>query len=276
MRKIILVRHGATAGTEARRYSGAGTDEPLSTAGVAALREMRETHGKGMPSCGVADVIPRGGVREAAHRALERVYTSGMARCAQTAGVLFPGAVQVPVPDLREMDFGVFEGKSFADLKDDACYRAWVEAACEPSCPGGESRREFAERCVRGFRSVMAEGDERADEDVREGASERTDASERADASAAQRACGGEKGHMDEGAGDHASAQDALTVFVVHAGTIRALLSELAEPAAEYFSVETRPGGAWACVWDGRALRDATPYDDALSAVNASRGLGER
>ncbi|MFR7736012.1 MAG: hypothetical protein ACLU0V_00050 [Eggerthella lenta] len=31
--EVVFVRHGATAGTEDHRYSGAGTDEPLSSAG---------------------------------------------------------------------------------------------------------------------------------------------------------------------------------------------------------------------------------------------------
>ena len=48
-------------------------------------------------------------------------------------------------------------------------------------------------------------------------------------------------------------------VFVVHAGTVKALLSELAVPKMGYFDVHTEPGGAWAATWDGRCLRDVRP-----------------
>ena len=48
-------------------------------------------------------------------------------------------------------------------------------------------------------------------------------------------------------------------VFVVHAGTVKALLSELAVPKMGYFDVYTEPGGAWAATWDGRCLRDVRP-----------------
>ena len=48
-------------------------------------------------------------------------------------------------------------------------------------------------------------------------------------------------------------------VFVVHAGTVKALLSDLAVPKMGYFDVYTEPGGAWAATWDGRCLRDVRP-----------------
>lgn len=48
-------------------------------------------------------------------------------------------------------------------------------------------------------------------------------------------------------------------VFVVHAGTVKALLSELAVPKMGYFDVHTEPGGAWAATWDGRCLLDVRP-----------------
>ena len=67
--EVVFVRHGATAGTEDHRYSGAGTDEPLlSSAGERALRDL------------------------ACYRDVFRVITSGMARTDQTARILFPNA----------------------------------------------------------------------------------------------------------------------------------------------------------------------------------------
>lgn len=86
--EVVFVRHGATAGTEDHRYSGAGTDEPLSSAGERALRDL------------------------ACDRDVFRVITSGMARTDQTARILFPNAELMACPGLREMDFGDFEGEA--------------------------------------------------------------------------------------------------------------------------------------------------------------------
>lgn len=188
--EVVFVRHGATAGTEDHRYSGAGTDEPLSSAGERALRDL------------------------ACYRDVFRVITSGMARTDQTARILFPNAELMACPGLREMDFGDFEGRSAAELKEDARYRAWVDSWCESRCPHGEGKSDFTRRVVAAFKEACE--------------SERAQGSGRA-------------------------------VFVVHAGTVKALLSELAVPKMGYFDVHTEPGGAWAATWDGHCLRDVRP-----------------
>lgn len=182
---VELVRHGATRGTEARRYEGAGSDTPLSEEGARRLEGM--------------DADP----------SVTVVYTSGMVRCSQTASILFPAARQVVVSGLREMAFGAFEGKSFADLADDASYRAWVEGGCTAPCPGGEDQAGFVRRTVEAFRAL-------ADERMRAG--------------------------------------DARCVVVAHAGTVRAVASELARPAVAYFDANTPPAGRWTFSWDGAHL----------------------
>ena len=188
--EVVFVRHGATAGTEDHRYSGAGTDEPLSSAGERALRDL------------------------ACDRDVFRVITSGMARTDQTARILFPNAELMACPGLREMDFGDFEGRSAAELKEDARYRAWVDSWCETRCPHGEGKSDFTRRVVAAFKEACESG-------------------------------------CAQGSG--------RAVFVVHAGTVKALLSELAVPKMGYFDVHTEPGGAWAATWDGRCLLDVRP-----------------
>lgn len=116
---IFLLRHGATAYNAEGRYQGR-TDVPLSPAGRAALRP--------------ADFSP------------ETVYVSPLSRAAETAAILFPGAAQIPVPALMEMDFGAFEGRTFREMEHDSRYRAWVEGGCAGRCPGGESREAFSTR----------------------------------------------------------------------------------------------------------------------------------
>ena len=125
---IYFLRHGATACNAEGRYQGR-RDIPLSPAGRAAL--------------GPAAFSP------------EAVYVSPLARAAETAAILFPAAAQIPVPDLAEMDFGVFEGRTWREMEHDGDYRAWVESGCTGRCPGGESREEFSARVCGAFAGLV-------------------------------------------------------------------------------------------------------------------------
>ena len=131
-REVILLRHGRTPGNEAHRYNGV-TDEPLSEAGRAALAGKRFD-------------FP----------APELVYVTGLKRTRETAAILFPGARQITVPGLREMDFGDFEGRNYAEMEHDEAYRAWVDSGCLSPIPGGEGRAVFLQRIDRCFRALLA------------------------------------------------------------------------------------------------------------------------
>lgn len=131
---IELIRHGETDLNRAGRYQGS-LDVPLSAEGRKNLRQ--------------AEAAP------------ERVYVSPLLRARQTAAVLFPEAVQIPIEGLREMCFGEFEGRNFKEMEHDAAYRAWVDGMCMGKCPGGESRQEFCERTCRAFMEVLEREQER-------------------------------------------------------------------------------------------------------------------
>lgn len=130
--RIELVRHGATQGNAERRYVGGSTDEPLSAQGTAALEA------------------------QPADATVGRVYASPLRRAVQTARILFPEAGIVPVRDLREMEFGAFEGRNADELSGDGAYRAWVDGGCLGRCPGGEDRAGFVARCVEAFTRCAA------------------------------------------------------------------------------------------------------------------------
>ena len=108
--KIYLLRHGETAYNVDHRYQGV-TDIPLSPTGLAALKQ--------------ADFLPK------------TVYVTPLKRTKQTAEILFPTAEYIPVNDLSEMNFGVFEGRNYKEMEHDSAYRAWVDSNCESTCPGG-------------------------------------------------------------------------------------------------------------------------------------------
>lgn len=129
--RIVLVRHGETELTAQRRYSGRG-DVPLSATGQqqAAAAARR-----------VAGLRP------------DRVVTSPLSRCRATADAVAQAAGGVPVtvePEFIECDFGVWEGLTFADVREryPAELDAWL-ASTSVAPPKGESFQQVAKR-VRG------------------------------------------------------------------------------------------------------------------------------
>lgn len=133
MTEVIFIRHGATAGNLERRYIGR-TDEPLCPEGISQLAGAK-----------------------AANLSPQRVFVSPMLRARQTAQLLFPGAACEILPQLRETDFGVFEGRNAKEMEEDPAYRAWVDGMCLGPIPGGERVGAFKERCCRAFQELGAQ-----------------------------------------------------------------------------------------------------------------------
>ena len=111
--KIYLLRHGETAYNVDHRYQGV-TDIPLSPVGLAALKQ--------------ADFSPK------------TVYVTPLKRTKQTAEILFPTAEYVPVNDLSEMNFGVFEGRNYKEMEHDTAAHGWILTAKAP-VPAASAKR---------------------------------------------------------------------------------------------------------------------------------------
>lgn len=126
--KVYLLRHGETAFNREKRYQG-DLDIPLSPEGREALRP--------------ADFSP------------ERVYVSPLSRAVESAEVLFPGARILPVPELREMSFGVFQGRRYEQMERDPDFLAAAGPDGMGALPGGESRRAFIQRTCAAFSALM-------------------------------------------------------------------------------------------------------------------------
>ena len=133
MNRVLMIRHGATAGNLERRYIGR-TDEPLCPLGVEQIEHLRQAGLKA-----------------------ELLFVSPMLRTRQTAQLLFPGMPCTAVEGFRETDFGIFEGKTAAELSGTPAYQAWVDALCKTPIPGGEAVETFKARCCEAFRQTMAE-----------------------------------------------------------------------------------------------------------------------
>ena len=188
--KVYFIRHGKTPGNLLKRYIGGRTDQSLCEAGKAELTDLKDAH---------------------LYPAATRVYVSPMRRCRETAAILFPLAEQIPVEEMREMDFGRFENRSHDDMKQDKDYNTWISTMCEGPIPQGENKESFTTRCAKAFLDIT-------------------------------------KTWKPE-------TETEPAVFVVHGGTIMAILSTLIKSDRAYYNWYTTNGHGYLCDWDGYELK---------------------
>jgi len=130
--RLCLVRHGATAFTEAGRYCG-HSDPPLSGAGIEQIRTLR------------ARLAPRLNDNLA-------VFSSDLRRAIQTATLLLAAPFR-QLPSLREIHFGDWEGKNFEDTGCTA-----PETLLDPTFhfPNGESQMQLQARVAQAWHETIA------------------------------------------------------------------------------------------------------------------------
>lgn len=125
-RRLILVRHGQVEERFEGRFVGA-MDAVLSLAG---LRQAQ-------------DLAPWLALRKPG-----ACFCSPLQRCTATARAAVAGLPLELDSDLREVDFGAWEGLSFSDIagKDAAAVDRWARFEPDFQFPGGESIAAFTRR----------------------------------------------------------------------------------------------------------------------------------
>jgi broad specificity phosphatase PhoE len=127
-KRLILIRHGQVEERFAGRFVGA-TDAALSPAGLRQAQDL---------AAWLAGKKP------------EACFCSPLKRCVATAHAALAGLPLHPEldPDLREVDFGAWEGLSFADIagKDAAAVDRWARFEPGFRFPDGESIADFTTR----------------------------------------------------------------------------------------------------------------------------------
>lgn len=201
--EIYWLRHGKTKSNEEHRYLGK-TDEGLTEA------ETERLQAKKVPEAW--QTFP--------------LFSSPMKRCRQTAELLFQKEPLL-IPEWVEMDFGLFEGKNYQDLKGDAYYQRWIDSDGTLPFPQGESREAFLQRSRKGLERMLFLLDKGAEID---GMQDKGTVSDR------------NKMPDKEKIPDRNKMPDKV-VAVVHGGTIMAVLSELT--GREYFSFQVPNGGGY-------------------------------
>ena len=86
---------------------------------------------------------------------MQKVYTSPLERAVQSAQILFPDRELTEVDDLREMDFGIFEGIPAEELLELDSYRTWLKGGLDNPPPNGESLRNMMVRCYTALNGII-------------------------------------------------------------------------------------------------------------------------
>lgn len=209
MAYLYLIRHGKTAGNMEKRYVGR-TDEPLCEEGKHEINERRDIL---LRSFSPKDETGGMSQIEPAHTGdtrLRKVYVSPMLRCRQTAEQLFPGVDQEVLDDLREMDFGQFEYKNYEELSEDVRYQAFIDSGGCLDFPEAEPQQQFRKRVRKAFAQCLEKQEAMA--------------------------------KLTSG-----DPQEPL-VFVVHGGTIMAIMEEFARPHRGYFEWQVGAGCGYRCM----------------------------
>lgn len=88
----------------------------------------------------------------------DKVYVSPLKRCIETAAFLYPDdAYARVIPELREMNFGDFEGKKLLDIKDTPEYKQFMKGGLDNPPPNGESLRAVVQRCYEGIDFIIGD-----------------------------------------------------------------------------------------------------------------------
>lgn len=141
---VALIRHGKTEGNLLSRYVGV-TDEPLCRQGE---QELSANVKKGM------------------YPPVQAVFVSPLRRAVQTAELIYPHLQKITDNDLRECDFGAFEGMNHDELGDLPDYRVWLRSGGLTAFPGGEEPLLFRARCRDAFERSLALAMENRWEDI--------------------------------------------------------------------------------------------------------------
>ena len=168
---LYLVRHGATEGDGEARYKGS-IDVPLAAAGRV---QIEETGLRLRRRLAAAAAARAGDYLGEIHRptsdgpdsassspppAPAALYCSPLSRARVSAEIIAAplGLEPIPVPDLRERHFGVWEGLSFREIRSawPEHFEAWAADPLGFSPPGGENTLEVARRGRRAIKRILA------------------------------------------------------------------------------------------------------------------------
>lgn len=133
---IILIRHGQTNYSLEKKYCGLSNID-LNNTGILQAQIL---HGR------------------LKNEPIDKIYSSDSQRALTFATMVFPGQPIEKTPELREFNFGIFEGLTYSALMEKYArlYTAWLRDPGSTDIPGGESLTSFRKRIIRAWRNITA------------------------------------------------------------------------------------------------------------------------
>ena len=135
--RLYLVRHGETEWNKSMKYQG-HRDIPLSDEGrfqAAKISARLKTE------------------------KLHNAYASDLSRALETAEIItgHHGLEVNTVPELRETNFGLWEGLTYGEIDKQfhEVMQVWYDNPRDTKIPGGESLGEVADRCSKGLNLIL-------------------------------------------------------------------------------------------------------------------------
>ena len=139
--KVILIRHGETDWSYQKRYCGF-TDIDLNEKGRQQARRLHKRLNK---------------------EKIHKVYSSDMKRTVQFAKIVFKDLPAEELLDLREMNFGIFEGLTYKDImeKYPKVYREWLGNPLDIIVPRGESLKTLVRRVRKALKRILSQNSDK-------------------------------------------------------------------------------------------------------------------
>jgi alpha-ribazole phosphatase len=168
MDRLYLIRHGETEGGGVKRYKGA-IDVPLSEKGMKQMERVSEyivelfqnsstfygskqSNPPAPPVIHPTPPLEKGGLMKA-------VYCSDLKRAIKSAEIIAePYRLNpVKIPDLRERNFGIWEGMSFDEIREKypSEFESWANNPLKYSPTGGESTIEVRDRVIKALDKIL-------------------------------------------------------------------------------------------------------------------------
>ncbi|MFH1379528.1 MAG: histidine phosphatase family protein [bacterium] len=133
--RVILMRHGMTEWVKQKRYCGTA-DIELNETGLTQAEKLYE---------------------RLQHEKINQVFSSDLKRCVRFAEIACKGHSINISPALRELTFGIFEGKTFEELKEQMpeLYTKWITTPFKTHIPQAEDMLAFAKRVLDEFKRII-------------------------------------------------------------------------------------------------------------------------
>ncbi len=135
--KITLIRHGQTRWNNKKRYLG-HSDIDLDMMGKKQAQATK---------------------RRIKNEAFHKIYSSDLKRAYHFAEILFKEKNVHKLPQLRELNFGIFEGKTHQEIMSSSAliYTQWLNNPFKTDIPDGESLKSFKTRIIKAFLKIITD-----------------------------------------------------------------------------------------------------------------------